>query len=992
MTDRDKSKAQLIEELGEMRQRLSQLEARRAEKGDVEEAVRASAARYHAVVGCQTELICRYLPDGARTTERKQVEESLQGAASYSPSLIEASLDPSVTISLDGRITDVNAVMEEITGYSRDELIGTDFADCFAAPQKARDGCERAFKEGAVKDCELEILDREGHVTPVMCNASVYRDHRGEIAGLLAAARDNSERKLAEDLLRIRLDLLEFSATHSLEELLQRTLDEIGRLAESPIGFYHFISEDEKTIYLQMWSTRTMKEFCQAEGKGEHYPVDRAGVWVDCVRERKPLIHNDYSSLPHRKGMPEGHAAVIRELVVPIMRSDRIVAILGIGNKPTDYTQKDVEIVSYLADVAWEIVLRKQAEEGLIRSEERYRSLVENIGLGISLISRDFNISMVNTTMGKWLDTPVSEFVGKKCFRSFERREAVCSHCPGVRTMSTGQPADFETQGVNEDGTRRDVRIRAFPTWGQDGEAMGFIEVVEDITERKRTEESLRESEQQYRTLFEDSIDGVYSVLRDGTITDANPAFCRLFGYTTEEIIGKDISELHLHPVDLQRFRKEVEKSGFVKDYEIKFQKRDGTEIDCLVSSSVHFGKHGNINGYRGIIRDLTARKALHRQLLQAQKMESLGTMAGGIAHDFNNLLTIILGYSDLLLESKTEVDPDYEDLRKIMATAEKGADLVRGILTFSRKVESQRRPVDLNSEVKQCRNLLERTIPKMIAIDMHLADDLKRIHADSAQIEQVLLNLAVNAQHAMEEGGTLTLETKNVTLDEDYCRIHLDAEPGQYVVLSVSDTGYGMEKEVLEHIFEPFYTTKETGKGTGLGLAMVYGIIRGHEGRISCYSEPGHGTTFKMYFPAIEKETELIKAAREEPIKGGAETILLVDDEEFVRELGKRILSASGYRVLTAENGQKALEVYRGQKDGISLVILDLVMPKMGGKECLEELLKIDPAARVLVASGFSPNGGTKDSAEAGAKGFVEKPFRVAQLLQMVRNTLDEK
>jgi two-component system, cell cycle sensor histidine kinase and response regulator CckA len=798
-------------------------------------------------------------------TERKRAEIALQEAISYNRSLIEASLDPLVTISAEGKITDVNGATERVTGYSRDKLIGTDFADYFTDSQKAKEGYQRAFREGVVKDYELQICHRDGDLTAVMYNASVFRERSGEIAGLFAVARDITERKISEELIHIRLSLLEFAASHPLDELLQKTLDEIGALTNSSIGFYHFVESDQKTLFLQAWSTRTVKEFCKAGGKGQHYSIDRAGVWVDCIHKRKPVIHNDYSSLPHRKGMPEGHAAVIRELVVPIMRSDRVVAVLGIGNKTTDYTEKDIEIVSYLADVAWE------------------------------------------------------------------------------------------------------------------------------ITTRKRTEEALKESEQQYRALFEDSIDGVYSVLRDGTITDANTAFCGLFGYTTAEMIGKDIRELYLDPADRAKFQNEIEKNGFVKDYEIKFQKRNGTEVDCLISSSVHFGKDGGITGYRGILRDLTARKALQRQLVQAQKMEAIGTLAGGIAHDFNNLLQVVLGYSELVLADEGLPDHLRSDLGRVLLAGKNGSDLVQRLLTFSRKSETKPLNLDLNQRIRQTEKFLQRTIPKMIDIELILADDLDRIHADPIQMDQVLMNLAVNAKDAMPDGGKLTIETSNVFLDEEYTRAHLGAKPGEYVLLSVTDTGRGINRETLSHIFEPFFTTKEAGKGTGLGLAMVYGIVKQHSGYITCYSEPDEGTTFKIYFPAIEMEMNLDVATTGIMPAFGTETILLVDDEELVRDLGKRILERSGYTVLTAANGKKALDLYKRERDKISLVILDLIMPEMGGKQCLEELLRIDPKARVLIASGFAADGQTRKAVEIGARGFVDKPYNMKGMLKAVREVLDQ-
>jgi len=349
------------------------------------------------------------------------------------------------------------------------------------------------------------------------------------------------------------------------------------------------------------------------------------------------------------------------------------------------------------------------------------------------------------------------------------------------------------------------------------------------------------------------------------------------------------------------------------------------------------------------------------------------------------------LSYSDILLVGKDKEAPDRRGLLAIRQAARDGGDLVKGLLTFSRKGEISLRPTNLNLEVKRVREMLSRTIPKMIEIELILADDLKTVNADPGQMGQVLLNLAVNARDAMPEGGKFVIETKDVTISEEYSRTHLEVEPGEYVLLIVSDTGHGMEKEVVEHIFEPFFTTKEPDKGTGLGLATVFGIIKSHKGNIMCYSEPGTGTTFKIYLPAMVREVESDVAMTTEMPVFGTETILLVDDEDQIRELGKEMLGTAGYNVLTASNGQEALELYRNEKPEISLVILDLIMPKMGGRVCLDELLEFDSSARVLVASGYSANGPTKEALQAGAKGFISKPFEAKELLRIVRKVLDE-
>ena len=326
------------------------------------------------------------------------------------------------------------------------------------------------------------------------------------------------------------------------------------------------------------------------------------------------------------------------------------------------------------------------------------------------------------------------------------------------------------------------------------------------------------------------------------------------------------------------------------------------------------------------------------------------------------------------------------DDLNRINQAARNGAELVNRLLTFSRKTETKPRPLNLNHQIDQVRELLYRTVPRMIEIELVPGSNLAAINADPTQIGQILMNLAVNARDAMPEGGKLVIETENVFLDEDYCKTHLEMAPGHYALLTVSDSGQGMDKKTLEHIFELFDTTKGPGKGTGLGLAMVYGIVKEHRGHIACYSEPDVGTTFKIYFPALISESKAEEALVQPVPRGGSETILLVDDEDLVRDIGGRILTRAGYRVLTAVNGKDALEVYRAGRQDISLVILDLIMPEMGGKQCLEEILKIDIQARVLIASGYSVSGSSNEALAVGAKGFVNKPYDMRELLATVR------
>jgi PAS domain S-box-containing protein len=480
-----------------------------------------------------------------------------------------------------------------------------------------------------------------------------------------------------------------------------------------------------------------------------------------------------------------------------------------------------------------------------------------------------------------------------------------------------------------------------------------------------------------------------------GTIQYVNPAFERLSGFTKDDIVGRNFRVLKsdTHDDDFYREMWGTITTGKGWAGQIDNRMKDGSLRQFETTISPIRDDSGAIVNFVSVNRDVTQEVALEAQLLQAQKMEAVGTLAGGIAHDFNNLLQVIQGYTEVLLHGVNEDPSHHEALQKIHRSAKRGAELTGQLLTFSRKVQSERRPLDLNQEVEQVKNLLERTIPKMIEIELHLDKTPAIVSADPVQVEQALMNLAVNAMDAMPDGGKIIIETERATLDEEFCQTHLGARPGEYVLLTISDTGHGMNKEILEHVFEPFYTTKEVGKGTGLGLAMVYGIVKTHEGYIVCYSELAFGTTFKIYLPALVQGGHWSEAGEgEDQLKGGDETILLVDDEKYIRELGVELLTDVGYEVLTATDGEGALELYRKEQERIDLVILDLVIPGMGGKRCYEEILKINPQAKILIVSGYSINGPGQEAMEAGAKGFVGKPFDVSNMLTTIRNILDEE
>ena len=570
-----------------------------------------------------------------------------------------------------------------------------------------------------------------------------------------------------------------------------------------------------------------------------------------------------------------------------------------------------------------------------------------------------------------------------------------------AKTLEHGAPFSVEAEVVTTGGKHLWTEVRGLMRV-EEGEEPQVIGSFQDITERKLAEDSLRESERRFRLLLED----VSSVAVQGYDTARavvfwNSASERLYGYSRDEALGKQLEDLIVPPSMREGVISAVDNwvnnGQKISAGELGLLCKDGSIVQVYSSHVLLDAPNGEKEMYCVDLDLSDLKKAeeeritLRDQLFQSQKMEAVGNLAGGIAHDFNNILQVVLGFSQVLLQQKKEGEADYSRIEKIYNAGQRGADLVKNLMMFSRHSEPVFLPTNLNHEVLQVRDLLSQTIPKTINVDINLEEDLKSIQADRSQLGQILMNLAVNARDAMPNGGTLRIETANVELDKEYCSDHIGAKPGSHILLTVSDTGQGMDKETLAHIFEPFFTTKEVGKGTGLGLATVHGIVNLHGGHMECYSEICQGATFKVYFPAIQTEQDMEAPTSETPIPGGTETVLLVDDDDAVRDWCQELLGSFGYEVITAGNGKEAVEMCQTMGDSISLVILDLIMPVMDGRQCLAEILRIKPSAKVIIASGYSESGPTSRSMTGGAKGFVEKPYNESQLLTTIRKVLDQ-
>ncbi len=473
-----------------------------------------------------------------------------------------------------------------------------------------------------------------------------------------------------------------------------------------------------------------------------------------------------------------------------------------------------------------------------------------------------------------------------------------------------------------------------------------------------------------------------------------NPAFETITGYSREETIDRPFRFLDPELVDpsiLDDMWKTIN-AGFTWNGNFQFSGKDGSIRDQQLSIAPVRDERGQVKNLVAVVRDVSDEVRLQAQLMQSQKMEIVGTLAGGLAHDFNNVLQVILGYSEIVAGDRRIPTELRADIEIIHHAALSGADLTKRLLLFTRKTQTRLQPLKINDQIQQMRKLLDRTIPKNISINMTCCDDLMAISGDPTQIEQIIMNIALNARDAMPDGGKLEIETTNVFLDEQFCSERTDASPGHYVLLRITDSGRGMNPEIMSHIFEPFFTTKPAGSGTGLGLSIVHGIVVNHRGFITCESSVGLGTTFRIYFPAVANSA-LSKITHDSvSFWGGTETILVVDDNDQVRSFEEETLKKVGYGVITAADGRQAYEIYRTQRDRIDLVVMDIVMPGMDGEQCLKAIMEFHPGAKIVVCSGLINEEKPARLLKAGAKAHLQKPINRNTFLKTIREVLDLK
>lgn len=554
------------------------------------------------------------------------------------------------------------------------------------------------------------------------------------------------------------------------------------------------------------------------------------------------------------------------------------------------------------------------------------------------------------------------------------------------RCLNSKSMQRFEYE-LDAGGARRSYEARMVP--GGDDRVMT---IVRDVTAVRQAEEERKKTEEQYRSLVQHATYGIYRSTAGGKFLMVNPALVRMLGYESEEeLLAVDLPDLFDDPGTRSAAVGATLDAGTVRGLEVVWKRKDGTPITILLSGYAVEGEDGEVEFFEMMAEDVSERKELEEQLRQAQKMEAIGRLTGGIAHDFNNLLTVIRGNAELASDPATTPEELLRSMSNIVAATRRGGATIRQLLGFSRKADLKVEPTDLGALVRELEPMLVRVTPEKIRLNFEMEDDLRAVAADRGSVEQMIINLVNNARDAMPEGGDLRVSITNAVLDDEYVLDHSGAEPGEYVCISVSDTGVGMTAATRRKLFEPFFTTKPVGAGTGLGMAMVYGLMKQHRGYVHVYSEPGAGTRVRLYFPATSADTAIVEtkqAARLAEV-GGGETILLVEDEDDVRSIGRRVLERYGYEVIPASDGVEALEIYRAKRGAIDLVLSDTVMPHMGGVQLYRELCQEQDPPRFVLCSGYRREELSEIEDIRDEIGFLEKPWEVKALLEKVRTEL---
>lgn len=648
--------------------------------------------------------------------------------------------------------------------------------------------------------------------------------------------------------------------------------------------------------------------------------------------------------------------------------------------------------VSRSAIFARDITENRVAKELLLEERQTFFSILQKAPYGIFVTDQGGNIVVINPEAAKITGYTLEDIpTGQVWFRKAYPNESY------RKNVIDAWKKDVTTGGIDrtffvhcKGGSVKELEFRAAKL--ADGTA---ITMFSDITEKNRAKRALARSEEKYRGIFENAIMGIFQTTPDGRYLSINPAGARMYGYDTQEEMMCKVTDLanqlYVDPQDRKTLMELIDVNDIVEGFESEHYRKDGSKIWTSINIRAHRDRRGKILRFDTTIEDITERKALESRLIQAEKMQALGSLSGGIAHDFNNILTVLQGYGSLLQRRMDRSDPLRIYVDQILSASQKAASLTQSLLAFSRQQPITLNPININDVVRKTEDLLKRLVSDDVDLVTKYSEDEIIIKADPTQIDQILFNLAANARDAMKSGGNLTIAIESVEMDAEFLRVKGFGEPGTYALISVSDTGCGMDEKTRAKIFEPFFTTKEVGKGTGLGLSTVYGIVKQHDGHITLMSEPGKGTTFDIYLPTVRTSTGSTCEAAAPHSKRGSEKVLIAEDNDDVKQLITSILREHGYNVIEATDGAEAIEKFK-QNPGVALLILDSVMPKKNGREVYEEIRQMAPGIKVIFTSGYTKDIVLDKGIREREFEFVPKPLKPEILLQKMRVVLDRR
>jgi PAS domain S-box-containing protein len=907
----------------------------------------------------------------------------------------------------EGRYHYVNLAMARMFGYdSPEEMIEavSDIArQTYFDPRDRADFLEKIAANGEVVGHECRLLRRDGSLFWGSRNARAVFDSQGNILHIQgfttdisqsrqAAAKLAHEARLSQALSEIARALTQPGT--SVGEIAAVVHERALQLTDSLYGYVSSIDPVSKAAVGHTLSAMMNKDLCQVRDKQIAFPLGETGypaLFGHALNTRQAFFTNDPASHPAASGLPPGHLPLTRFLTVPAIYEGELFGQIALANAADDYTEKDIATVEALANLFATAVYRKRMEETLQHSEAKYRLLFENMTVGFALHEMiydadghpvDYRYLEVNPAFEKLTGVTAKQVVGRTVKEVMPAIEPQWIEVYS-QVAKSGQSTSYENY-AQEIG--RYFRVWAFsPAPGQ------FAAIFSDITEQKEAEQALKASENRFKITFYTSPDAVnINRLEDGLFIEVNEGFSRLTGYSREDVLGKSTRDLDLwcSQEDRKRLVREIRENGYFENLETEIRRKDGTIVTGLLSARI-FEQNGTPH-LLSVTRDISSHKQLESQLAQAQKMDSVGRLAGGVAHDFNNMLGVILGYSEMALDQAKEDQTLQVALQGIRQAAQRSADLTRQLLVFARRQTIVPKVLDLNQTLTGMLNMLRRLIGEQIDLAWLPGENLAPVKIDPSQIDQILVNLCVNARDAVGDSGTVTIETDNITLDESCRANHAEMLPGEYVRLTVSDNGCGMDAKTIHHVFEPFFTTKGEGEGTGLGLATVYGIVKQNNGFINVTSTPGQGTVFTLYLPKYGRKAESHAEPVEHNSPSGTETILLVEDEPMILEMVTIMLQRQGYDVLSATTPGEALSLAEEHAGEIRLLMTDVVMPEMNGRDLANALHQRYPHLKRLFMSGYTANVIAHHGVLDEGVNFIQKPFTMKDLAAKIRDVLD--